>query len=131
MSCCTVPWSVVLFPRRCNPGAQCLHFTVMVMMKMVLTVEQLHLFTSQNREVVIFHVSSTGTSAPSGCTLTMICQLQSTVEARVSSETPRRTPGIFVGLVAIQLPGFTPAAASLCPQSSGGGDMIPPGFRTD
>lgn len=68
LSCCTVTWSVVLFQRRCNPGAQCLHFSVMVMMKMMLTVERLHLFTSQNQEVAIFHVSLTGTSAPGRCT---------------------------------------------------------------
>lgn len=54
--------------RRCNPGARCLHYSVMVMMKMMLTVEHLHLFTAQNQEVVIFHVSLTGKSALGRCT---------------------------------------------------------------
>lgn len=66
--CCTVTLSVVLFPRRCNPGAPCLHYSVVVTMKMMLTVEQLHLLTSQNQEIAIFHVSLTGTSALGRCT---------------------------------------------------------------
>lgn len=101
-------------------------------MKMMSTVEQLHLFTSQNQELAIFHVSLTGTSAPGRCTLATIPKYSRLLKPQSAvRKKPRRTAGVFVGLVAIQLPGFTPAAASLCPQSSGGGDMIPPGFRTD
>lgn len=110
MSCCTVTRTAALFPERCNPGAQCLHFSVMVMMKMMLAAEQLHLFTSQNQDAVILRASLTGTSDPGCRGLALDSRMQSTLDGRVSSEKPRRTPGIFEGLVANQQPAFTPSS---------------------